>query len=59
LGALPFRRANLTACREDPLHEIISSEGPARAPPILSTSRLGVIGKQGGDLSLQGGHPFF
>jgi|SRR6266849_7139 hypothetical protein len=59
LGTLPFRVANLATLLEDLLHEIISSKDSARAAPILSTSRPGVIGKQGADLSLQCCNSFF
>ena len=59
LGTLSFRLANLAAFLEDLLHEIISGKEPARAPPILGTSRPSVVGKQGTDLSLESRHSFF
>jgi hypothetical protein len=59
LGTLLIRVANLAAFFEDLLHEIISGKSSARAAPILGTSRPRGIGKQGTNLSLQGGHTFF
>jgi len=58
-GRFPFRRAQLAPFLEDLFHEIISGKGPARAAPILGVPGPLVIGKQGGDLPLQGRHPFF
>ena len=58
LGAFPFRVANLAAFLEDLLHERIVGLGPARAPPILDSSRSALTSEQGADLFFQRRHSF-
>jgi len=53
LGTFPFRLTNLAAFLEDLFHEIVSGKRSARAPPILGTSRVSLIGEQATDLFLE------